>query len=260
MSDSSDFDLTTVTRAANARALDFGLLANFIHQVINPLSGTSGHIGNLIEGTIPEAKREQRMRAARAQLEHAISLMRNLAYFSQISQDPSNPNPGAVRKTCVIPQVIIEAMQFYQEMAAKKGISIEHLNRWDQFKVVGNPDLLRQVFMNLVDNAVKYAQSNSRVTFEVRCQKRSGNLLIDIKSKGTPIKPDEINKIFDLGFRGSAAIKSVASGTGLGLHICRTIIEGVHKGQITASSSREGITTFTIRFPSYTLDGAAASP
>jgi signal transduction histidine kinase len=139
----TDFDVTGVTSYAGDKQLDFGLLANFIHQVINPLSGTSGHIGNLIEGTIPESKRDQRMRAARAQLEHAISLMRNLAYFSQISQDPFSPNPGSIRKVCVIPQTIIEALQFYQEMASNKKVTIEHLNRWDQYKVVGNPDLLR---------------------------------------------------------------------------------------------------------------------
>jgi len=208
----------------------------------------------LIEGTIPESKREQRLKAARAQLEHAISLMRNLAYFSQIGIDPSNTNPGAVRKTCVIPQVIIESIQYYQEMAASKNISIELLNRWDQYKVIGNPDLLRQVFMNMADNAVKYANSGTRITFESRAQKRTGNLLVEITSVGTPIPIAERTKLFELGFRGSHARQKVASGTGLGLNICKTIIEGVHKGDITLESASNGTTKFIVRFPEYSKD------
>ena len=258
MSDTTNFQLTedqkgrmTDDEKGKDRQFDFGLLANFVHQVINPLSGTSGHIGNLIDGLVPENKRDQRLRAARAQLEHSISLMRNLAYFSQISIDPKNTNPGAVRKTCVIPQVIIEAIQYYQEMAANMGIAVEHLNASDQYKVIGNPDLLRQVFMNMIDNGIKYADRGSRVTFSARAQKSTKALIVEITSHGAPIAISERSKLFDLGFRGAAAMNKVASGTGLGLNICRTIIRGVHGGDITVDSSADGKTTFMIRFPEY---------
>ena len=252
MPDTTDFRLTD-DEAPLERKFDFGLLANFVHQVINPLSGTSGHIGNLIDGTVPENKRVQRLRAARAQLEHSISLMRNLAYFSQISIDPLNTNPGAIRKVCVIPQVIIEAIQFYQEMANNKNISVEHLNPSDQYRVVGNTDLLRQVFMNMTDNAIKYANPGTRVTFFARPQKKTGALIVEVTSHGVPVSAAERSKLFDLGFRGEAAIKKVSSGTGLGLSICQTIIRGVHGGDITVDSSSDGSTTFLIRFPQFTI-------
>ncbi len=252
MSDATDFRLVDEPERSD-RKFDFGLLANFVHQVINPLSGTSGHIGNLIDGSVPENKREQRLRAARAQLEHSISLMRNLAYFSQISIDPKNTNPGAVRKICVIPQVIIEAIQYYQEIASSRGIAVEHLNPGDQYRVVGNPDLLRQVFMNMIDNAIKYANRDTKVTFTARPQKKTGNLIVEISSHGVPIAIAERQKLFALGFRGEAASKKVASGTGLGLHICQTIIQGVHGGEITVDSAGDGRTTFLIKFPEFTL-------
>src|ERR1700730_14191283 len=129
------------------RQLDFGLIANFVHQVINPLNAVSGTLSNLIDGTIQGSRREQRLRAARAQLETTILLVRNLAYFSGISLDPTNVNPGHILQPCVVPKIILEAAQFFAEIGENKGITIRLTDRRTQFTVKGNPDLLRQVFM-----------------------------------------------------------------------------------------------------------------
>ena len=61
--------------------VDLTLLANFTHQVINPLNGVVGTLDNIIDGTIGPDRREQRTRAARGQLENCITLIRNLAYL-----------------------------------------------------------------------------------------------------------------------------------------------------------------------------------
>lgn len=234
--------------------LDFGLLANFVHQVINPLNGVSGTLDNLIDGTISESRREQRLKAAKTQLEHCIMLVRNLAYFSQISLDPQNTNPGKVRKTCVIPQVIIEAAMYFQELAASKGMAIDLKDRATQYRVEGNPDLLRQVFMNLFDNAVKYGKNDTHVIIEPWIQKETSTLLVKVTSKSAPIPAAERERIFDLGYRGASAKAKVASGTGLGLHICRTIIQEVHGGSIAAESSpQNGTTSFLLRFPKFSV-------
>jgi signal transduction histidine kinase len=235
--------------------LDFSLLANFVHQVINPLNGVTGTLDNLIDGTIVEEhRRGQRLKAARAQLEHCIMLVRNLAYFSQISLDPGNTNPGKVQKICVIPQVIIEAAMYFQEMAESRGMKIDLVDRETQYRVVGNPDLLRQVFMNMFDNAVKYGDNNSLVTVEPWIQKSTSRLIVKITSSGTAIPVDERDKVFQLGFRSPTAKVKIASGTGLGLYICRTIIKEVHDGDITVESSISNrVTSFLIRFPKWEI-------
>jgi len=61
----------------------FALIANVTHQAINPLNGVIGTLDNVIDGTLVGDKREQRIKSARAQLEYTVSLIRNLAYFSQ---------------------------------------------------------------------------------------------------------------------------------------------------------------------------------
>ncbi len=234
-------------------ALNFSLLANFVHQVINPLNGVTGTLDNLIDGTIAEEhRRQQRLKAARAQLEHCIMLVRNLAYFSQISLDSGNTNPGKIQKTCIIPQIIIEAAMYFQEMAANRQIEIDLMDRATQYRVQGNPDLLRQVFMNMFDNAVKYSAHGSKILIEPWIQRSTGTLIVKITSVGAPILPNEREDVFQLGFRGAAAKARVASGTGLGLYICKTIIQEVHGGEIAVeSSSQTGITSFLIRFPTW---------
>ena len=75
---------------------DLPLLANFVHQIINPLNGVIGTIDNLIDNTIPAERREQRLRATRAQLEFAVMMVRHLAYFTDQSLTPGTlPNQGS---------------------------------------------------------------------------------------------------------------------------------------------------------------------
>ena len=143
--------------------VSYNLLANFVHQVINPLNGVAGTLDNLASGVVPHDRQVQRTRAARAQLEQAILLLRNLAYFSELTGDQTQVDSRRVRKVCVIPQIIIEAAMFFQELGNSKGIRIELDDKETQYRVEGNPDLLRQVFMNLFDNAVKYGQDNTVV-------------------------------------------------------------------------------------------------
>ena len=231
------------------RQLDFGLIANFVHQVINPLNAVSGTLSNLIDGTIQGSRREQRLRAARAQLETTILLVRNLAYFSGISLDPTNVNPGHILQPCVVPKIILEAAQFFAEIGENKGITIRLTDRRTQFTVKGNPDLLRQVFMNLFDNGIKYGLKNSTLSIEPWVQRNTEVLLIRISGQSVGVSPGESAKLFDLGYRGDRARDQVSSGTGLGLYICRTIMESVFKGSIELEVGTSDKVSFLLRFP-----------
>src|ERR1035438_9966568 len=131
------------------------LLSNFTHQVINPLNGILGTLDNIIDGTVPPARIETRLRSARGQLECTVSLVRNLAFFAQYTANYADVVKGKSEKECVIPQLLIEAAQFFQEQGREHSNAIEINERWKQIAVKGNPDLFRQVFMNIFDNGVK---------------------------------------------------------------------------------------------------------
>ena len=224
------------------------LLSNFTHQVINPLNGVIGTIDNLIDGTTPREKIPIRLKSMRGQLESTISLVRNLAFFAQYTSDYRKEKPFKINKICIIPQIIIESLSFFQEQARQKNIAIELLERWNQYAVYGNPDLLRQVLMNIYDNYVKYGLPDSKVETKAWIQKRTGHLIIQIS--GPSIGFDREEDIFSLGVRGKAAQEELSSGTGIGLHVCKLIVENVFDGEITgAHSYKTQNTTFTIRIP-----------
>ena len=224
------------------------LLSNFTHQVINPLNGVIGTLDNIIDGTVEESKIPTRLNSARGQLESTVSLIRNLAFFAQYTADYTIERADKAEKTCIIPQLAIEAAQFFQEPARSKEISIEILDRWKQFAVRGNSDLIRQVFMNIIDNGVKYGLHSSPIRFQFWIQKRTSDLIVKITGKSIGFLSNE--PLFDVGFRGKSAIDETSSGTGLGLHICKLIVENVFDGKIDAEHSNASKeTTFQIKLP-----------
>ena len=228
------------TNERHKEEIDLTLLANFTHQVINPLNGVAGTLDNLIDGTIGENRREQRTRAARAHLEGVITLVRNLAYFSSTQYEVDRAN-----RQIVIPQVIIEAAMYYQEEGATKKIGIDLVNRSDQNKVTGPPEVLRQVLMNLFDNAVKYSRFGTQVVVNQWIQSKSGDAIITVKNTTRdPLTNEDFRRIFDMGFRGENAKAIIASGTGLGLYICRYLIETRMHGTISVQRDKDGIVFF----------------
>lgn len=229
-------------------ALDLTLLANFLHQIINPLNGVCGTIDNITQGEVPSGAVPQRLRAARAQIEHCVALIRNLAFFSEFSRNPEEYRERHKGKVCVLPQVVIEAMMFFQESARKKHMKIHLLDRETQYKVSADPDLIRQVFMNIFDNCVKYGNTYSDITMKAHIQKKSNDLIVEIMGASVPVPVENREKIFELGFRGENARQIVASGTGLGLYICRLIVQ-IYGGNITYMGRGETESIFTIRLP-----------
>lgn len=241
-------DNSDVKVVLNDAGLDLVLLSNFVHQVVNPLNGVAGTLDNLADGVVREEfRQQQRLRAARAQLEQCITLMRNLAFLSQGFRKISDEE----RRITVLPQVIIESAMFYQEDGKRKGIEIVLTNPDVQNRVIGHPELIRQVLMNIFDNSIKYSKDNSVVEIDQRIQPKTSVAIITVRSTSRfPVSPHDIGKLSDLGFRGSNARKIVASGTGLGLYICKRILEDVHGGSLHIQTAPHDGIEFTIKLPS----------
>lgn len=225
---------------------DLTLLANFVHQVVNPLNGVAGTLDNLAEGIIEGPRREQRLNAARAQIEQCITLMRNLAFLAQGSGGVADQD----RRTVVLPQAIIESAMFFQEEGKSKKIEISLTDRKTQNRVNGHPELIRQVMMNIFDNCIKYGSFGSTIEINQWIQQSSGMAIVTVKSKSqNPISAAEMESIFNLGFRGSNARKTIASGTGLGLYICKQIVERDHGGILSVQPDEGGGIMFTMKLP-----------
>ncbi|MER9233819.1 HAMP domain-containing histidine kinase [Mesorhizobium sp. M0622] len=226
--------------------VDLALLSNFVHQVVNPLNGVAGTLDNLQNGEIAEHRRPQRLRLARAQIEQCITLMRNLAFLSQ-SFTRIDPAEGRIT---ILPQSIIESAMFYQEDGASKEIRISLKDRNTQNRVVGHPELIKQVLMNIFDNCIKYGARGQEIEVNQWIQKNTGNAMISVLSRShLPLDLLEVPRFVDLGFRGKNAKRIVASGTGLGLHISKRIVEDVHGGIFTIQPRLPNDLEFLIKLP-----------
>jgi signal transduction histidine kinase len=110
--------------------------------------------------------------------------------------------------------------------------------------VRGDPERLRQIFGNLIDNAVKYSPTGEHV--EVRVSQANGSVVVSVRDHGPGIKADDQRLIFEKF--GRVAAGNTKPGTGLGLYIARSIVE-THGGTIAVSSAAGRGSTFTVKLP-----------
>ncbi|WP_321850330.1 HAMP domain-containing sensor histidine kinase [Pseudomonas paraveronii] len=233
-----------------AQRIDLLFLGNFVHQLVNPLNGVAGTLDNVVEGVYKGAEINQKINAARAQIEQCIHLTKNLAFFSEISSEQKILSAPKKEGVVILPQSIIEALQFYAELGAKRSIKIGLMDKVTQYKIKGRPEALRQVFMNLFDNAVKYGLSNTTITVTPSVQKKTGALRVLFENHSIGFSSSDAENIFLLGFRSVEAKSSIALSTGLGLYLCREIMRSFFNGDVIAGHSKKrGISTFTVIFP-----------
>jgi signal transduction histidine kinase len=132
-----------------------------------------------------------------------------------------------------------------QILAEPQGIKVE-LEFCEEISVRGDRHRLRQLLLNLADNAVIYNQPHGRVTMSLR---RAENLAeFKIANTGTGIPPEILPRVFDRFFRGDPAHESTIDGCGLGLSIAQWIVSA-HNGTIQIESVPSEITIVTVRLP-----------
>jgi PAS domain S-box-containing protein len=112
--------------------------------------------------------------------------------------------------------------------------------------IVGDRDKLRQVLVNLVDNAVKYSPEGGRI--EIGLRREHGYCLIDVSDEGLGIPPDEHERIFEKFYRLDPQQTYGVGGSGLGLYICRELVERM-QGRLTVESEPGRGSTFTVELP-----------
>ncbi|SEF72308.1 Signal transduction histidine kinase [Paenibacillus sp. UNC499MF] len=111
--------------------------------------------------------------------------------------------------------------------------------------LTADPDKIRQVYINIIDNAIKYGRSPSEV--HVKAEKLPECVLISVKNEGDTIPPDALSKIFEPFYRVNGQAEREAGSCGLGLSISKAIVEGM--GGTIRMDSAEQVTTVVIELP-----------
>jgi signal transduction histidine kinase len=137
-------------------------------------------------------------------------------------------------------------------LAEPAGIKVE-LSVCEEATVMGDAHRLRQLLLNLADNAVKYNQAGGSISMSLR---RAGDAAqFDLANTGPGIGPDILPRVFDRFFRGDPAHGSSVEGCGLGLSIAQWIA-AAHGGTIHIESTPSRLTTVTLRLPFRRPDGS----
>lgn len=227
-------------------------LANFVHQVVNPLNGVIGTLDNIHDGTYPPNQVSQKINSCRAQIEQSVTLIRNLAFLSDYFFDAEETKSlRSVRQdvTTVLPQCIIEALQFFQIPAEQVGVKYQLDDHETQYKVKVRPELIKQVFINLFDNWQKYGLEGETIIISPKKNKH-GHLVVEISAKSIGFDNKESGQLFEMGYRSKQAGNRVAQGSGIGLFICKEIMERELGGGISANhNTRSGVSTFRLWIP-----------
>jgi PAS domain S-box-containing protein len=147
-------------------------------------------------------------------------------------------------------ELVNEATQSLQEAASEKGLSLS-LSGDDEVLVNANP-VLREVFWNLISNAIKYCPSNSPVNVEVEF--REGDVVVSVRDSGEGVPDEAKQAIFE---RFKRASRGSVKGSGLGLAIAKRIVE-LHGGQIWVEDNPEGGAVFSVSLPSSSAETASS--
>jgi two-component system phosphate regulon sensor histidine kinase PhoR len=114
-------------------------------------------------------------------------------------------------------------------------------------QVSADPDKLRQVLINLIDNAVKYSPDGGRVEVEIE-PRDSGGIRVVVRDEGIGIPGNEQQRIFRKFYRVDPHLSRGVGGTGLGLYICRELVRRM-QGRITVDSREGAGSTFCVDLP-----------
>ena len=132
------------------------------------------------------------------------------------------------------------------EMLARPAQLTVKLTACEEVSVRGDRHRLRQLLLNLAENAIKYNQPGGSVTFSLT--RRNGTAELTITNTGPGIPPELLPRVFDRFFRADPARTRETEGCGLGLSIVRWIVSA-HRGEIAITSELNRATTVTVRLP-----------
>jgi signal transduction histidine kinase len=132
-----------------------------------------------------------------------------------------------------------------QLLARPHRLEVE-LSGCDETIIRGDRHRLKQLLLNLTDNAIKYNQPDGRVI--IGLSRNNGTAALRIANTGPGISPKKLPRVFDRFYRGDAAHSSEIEGCGLGLSIAQWIVTA-HGGTILVASDPASLTTVTVQLP-----------
>jgi two-component system phosphate regulon sensor histidine kinase PhoR len=230
-----------VTKLRKLESLRRDFVANVSHELKTPLTSIKGFIETLLDGALDEREIAVKFLSIIYQeTERLNNLIHDLLDISKLES-----GAGEIKKKSIkLDQLIDEILLTLNNRMSDK--NIELTKDFAAKLIIGDEDLLKEVFLNLIDNAIKYTQAGGKISVGSRNVK--GGTLIYVKDNGYGIPADSLPRIFERFYRVDKGRSREMGGTGLGLSIVKHIIER-HNGKVTVESELGKGSQFSVVIP-----------
>lgn len=217
-------------------------IANISHDFRSPLTSIKGYLEAMLDGTIPPELQEKYLNIVISETERLTKLTNNLLTMNNLNEN------GMVLDLSDfdIVKIIKQTIETCEGVCEKKHIKFKLVFSEKELFVTADQSKIQQVVYNLIDNAVKFSNSDSSII--VSAAEKGDKISVSVKDFGIGIPKDCISKIWERFYKTDLSRGKDKKGTGLGLSIVKDII-GAHKEYIDVVSTEGVGTEFIFALP-----------
>lgn len=234
------YDITDIKKLEDVRK---EFVANVSHELKTPLTSVLGYAETLLNGALTDTKAArpfvEKIQKNATQLK---SLVEDILKLSEIESGQMEVHYEQI----FLQEMIGNLTREFIDKASQKQIHLIEKIDSHLETIKADPNVLRHVLSNLIDNAIKYISPQGEVT--IWTKSFSDHLQIGIKDNGIGISKEDLPRIFERFYRVDKARSRAMGGTGLGLAIVKHLIQ-IHGGKITVTSHLNEGSEFIIHLP-----------
>ena len=222
-------DESTHIRSEKIRT-DF--VANASHELRTPLTSIMGYIETLQGHAKKDVKMQKvfldLMNKQAGKMERLIS---DLMSLSRLEIDELKP----ISSTCSVKEIIEELVNSLKPLSVDNNVSLSFKIPKNFSSVIGDPSQLRQLFSNLIENAIKYSGKKSKVNIYISKEKNKDMFGVVVEDNGHGVAPEHLSRLTERFYRANSNTEIEKDGTGLGLSIVKHILIR-HRGKLQIDS------------------------
>ena len=225
-------------RRAKARA---NFLASMSHEIRTPLNGVLGMLGLALESE-QDSTKQHRLQIALSAGESLLGILNDILDISKVEAGKLNLENIPFD----ISSLIEECATLHTQQARNKGVElIAETDPSFPSQFLGDPTRIRQILNNLLSNAIKFTNSGN---VRISAHYSEGTLTIEVVDTGIGMSKEGLRRIFSPFSQADTQTTRLYGGTGLGLTLCRQLIERM-QGEIKVNSKEQVGTRFTVTLP-----------
>jgi two-component system phosphate regulon sensor histidine kinase PhoR len=230
-----------VTELRRLEAMRRDFVANVSHELKTPLTSIAGYAETLATEASPGTQTERFARPILSNARRMHRLVDDLLDLSRIESGRWQPSPERVD----VRGLAGEAWAAFADRARERRIQFTAAEG-EVHNVAADPEALRQVLTNLLDNALRHTPPGGRIS--VSLESAPGGVTVSVADTGSGIAPEHLPRIFERFYRADPGRSREEGGTGLGLAIVKHLVEA-HGGRVEAQSTLGRGTTIRMFFP-----------